>query len=242
MFERRARSKDNTAAFETTTTMPFILFSNQRLQSKVRMEQNDPIPEQYGNTATRSLPLPATLQSAERWLQIIRSTRDPDEALEFAQRAVDLQPDNPRVHASLLRIVGEQLKRDPFVAFLAETDKHYVITFRNSRPIVVPKARTNRELFPPIQRTEGERVLGMVWWVVLGLVPAGIGAIILSPWVVRRALRVINDRQAEPRDQRLAWLALFLAAGLVQLGVNPSVVVSERKIRGHTRQLNLAVA
>ena len=129
-----------------------------------------------------------------------------------------MQLDSPRVHASLLRIVEEQLKRDPFVAFLAETDKHYVITFRNSRPIVIPKARTNRELFPPIQRTEGERVLGMVWWVALGLVPAGIGAIILSPWVVRRALRVINYRPAEPRDRRLGWLALFLAAGLGCLG------------------------
>ena len=134
------------------------------------------------------------------------------------------------MHASLLRIVEEQLKRDPFVAFLAETDKHYVITFRNSRPIVIPKARTNRELFPPIQRTEGERVLGMVWWVALGLVPAGIGAIILSPWVVRRALRVINYRPAEPRDRRLGWLALFLAAGLGCLERFPVKCMAKRDI------------
>ena len=48
------------------------------------MEQNDPIVGQYGNTATRSVPLPAPVQNAKQWLQNIRNTHDPDEALEFA--------------------------------------------------------------------------------------------------------------------------------------------------------------
>jgi hypothetical protein len=182
------------------------------------MEPNHPTFEEASRVRAGELPSDAVAYSADRLLEIMRGMHDPEEALDFAQRAVRMQPADPRVQASLLRVVEEQLKRDPFVAFLAETDDHYVITFRHSRPIVVPKARTNREVFPPVQRAEGERVLGMVWWVALGLVPVGIGAIILSPLIVRRALGVINRPEAAPRDQRLAWVALLLAALLGCVG------------------------
>ena len=182
------------------------------------MEPNDPTFEESSRAPVTSLPSDEVVYSADRLLEIIRGMHDPEEALDFAQRAVRMQPTDPRVQASLLRVVEEQLKRDPFVAFLAETDDHYVITFRHSRPIVVPKTRANREVFPPIQRAAGERVLGMVWWIILGLVPVGIGAIILSPLVVHRALGVINHPNAAPRDQRLAWVALLLAALLGCIG------------------------
>jgi hypothetical protein len=182
------------------------------------MEANNPIIQGPQHMRGESLYSDAVMYSADRLLEIMRGMRDPEDALDFAQRAVRMQPDDPRVQASLLRVLEEKLRHDPFVAFLAETDDHYVITFRHSRPIVVPKARTNREIFPPLQRSEGERVLGMVWWVALGLVPVGVGAIIASPLVVRRALRVINRREAAPRDQRLAWVALLLAAALGCVG------------------------
>ena len=182
------------------------------------MEANNPVFQEPHRMRDNSLRSDAVVYSADRLVEIMRGMRDPEDALDFAQRAVRMQPDDPRVQASLLRAVEEQLKRDPFVAFLAETEDHYVITFRHSRPIVVPKARTNREVFPPLQRTEGERVLGMVWWVALGLVPVGVGAIISSPLVVRRALRVINRHGTAPRDQRLAWVALLLAAALGCVG------------------------
>ncbi len=56
-----------------------------------------------------------------------------------------------------------------FSLFLAETDKQYVIKFRNSWPFSVPKARGLQELYPPRKRTDGERALSMMWWLILGL-------------------------------------------------------------------------
>lgn len=58
----------------------------------------------------------------------------------------------------------------------------------------------------------------MIKWVVLGLVPAGVGALVMSPLVVRRALRVFGQRGSRAREQRLAWLAAMLALGLGFVG------------------------
>src|SRR5690349_58341 len=113
-------------------------------------------------------------ENVEALIQVSRATKNPMVALEYAQRAADVLPDHPEVQESVQRSVFSRLDHDAFVAFVAESDKHYVIRFRNSRPIVVPKARLHQELFPSLKRPEGERVLGMIWWVILGLVPAGI--------------------------------------------------------------------
>ncbi len=154
----------------------------------------------------------------ERLLELSRQAPDSRTALEYAERAVDLSPDDPRVQESVQRSVLARLHEDAFVAFVAETDRTYVVNFRNSRPIVIPKARTEPEPFPAAPRTEGEHVLGMIWWMLLGLLPAGIGALILSPIVVPRALRILMQHDASAREQRLAWVALNLASGLGLLG------------------------
>ncbi len=157
-------------------------------------------------------------EDVERWLQLTHLADDPHTALEYAQRAVDLHPDDPRVQESLQRIVLEKLRCDPFVAFIAETERHYVVTFRNSRPIVIPKARANPDVFPPPQRTESERVLGMIWWIVLGLLPAGLGALILAPLTMRRAFAVLSRPNLNARERRQAWLAVCLAGTLGFIG------------------------
>lgn len=163
------------------------------------------------NTDTRPNPV-------ELWLQKSRQADDPQDALEYAQRAVDLRPHDPRVLEGLQQSVLERLRQDAFVAFVAETEQTYVITFRNSRPIVVPKTRTPPEVFPPEARTAGERVFGRVGWIVLGLIPVGVGALFLSPLVMRQAAEVLLRPHESARERRLAWLTLFLASGLGLLG------------------------
>ncbi len=171
---------------------------------------------------TRRKPLesPRSAPSARPNLSIQQSetTTKPYPAMESAQRAARLQPDDPGVQQGLQQVLGERTKYDPFVGFVAETDKHYVVTLRTPRPIIVPKARVRPETFPPPRPSQGERVLGMVWWLLLGLVPAGVGTMILSPFVILRALRVLVDGRMSPRDRWMAWLAIILAAGLDVLG------------------------
>jgi hypothetical protein len=156
----------------------------------------------------------AKQQDAERWLQKSRETQDPHAALDYAQRALDFMPHHPEVHASVRRGVLERLWNDAFVAFLAETDTNYVIRFRESRPIAVPKVRAPAEIFPPAQKSEGERVLGMTGWMMAGLILCGLGTLVLSPFVIGRAVGVLTQGNIPVRDQRQAWLAIFLAIAL----------------------------
>lgn len=152
-------------------------------------------------------------------LKACSAAPDNDTALEYAQRAADALPDDPQVQESVQRSVFARLNQDAFVAFLAETHKHYVITFRNSRPVVIPKSRTQPEIFPVVKHTEGERSVGMLWWLILGLIPAGIGTLILSPLVMGHALEVILRPGLDAREKRLAWVAVFLTVVLGLLGM-----------------------
>lgn len=157
-------------------------------------------------------------ENVEALIQVSRDTKNPHVALEYAQRAADMHPDHPEVQESVQRSVFSRLNHDAFVAFVAESDKHYIIRFRNSRPIVVPKARMHQELFPALRRTPGEHVLGMLWWVLLGLVPAGVGALILSPLVAHRALYILTGHEVEGRERRMAALTILLAGVFGLLG------------------------
>ena len=135
------------------------------------------------------------------------------------QRAVDLGPDDPRVQSSVQLSVFNKLRADAFVAFLAETGNRYVITFRNSRPFTVPKARKEPEPYPPTKRTDAERALSMMWWMLLGLIPAGLGAIILSPFAIGRGIRALQRDYRDPRQHRMAWMAILVALGLGLVGI-----------------------
>ncbi len=154
----------------------------------------------------------------EELLHKARTAGDGETALEYVQRAVDLLPDDPRVLSSVQLSMFEKLNSDAFLAYLAETDKSYVITFRNSRPFSVPKARAEAEQYPPTHRTEAERALRMMWWMILGLIPAGIVTVVLSPFALRHGIRALKRDHGDPQQHRLAWTAIFVAFSLGLLG------------------------
>ncbi len=52
-----------------------------------------------------------------------------------------------------------------------------------------------------------------------GPVPARLGALILSPFVVRRAVAALQRESPDGREHRVAWLALLLALALGLLGL-----------------------
>lgn len=160
-----------------------------------------------------------TQEEGERRLQLSRQTHDPQVLLEDAQRAVAAQPDDPHTRESVQRSVLEALNHDAFAAFLAETDQTYVITLRHSRPLIIPKARAQPKVFPPTQPTEGERALEIVGWMALGLLLVGLGALVLCPVGLRRAVGVLQQPDLEARERRLGWLAVMLISGLGLLGL-----------------------
>ncbi len=155
----------------------------------------------------------------ETLLHKARTAPDSDQALAYVQRAVDLVPDDPRVQSTVQLNLFDKLSSDAFLAYLAETDRRYVISFRDSRPISVPKARNDPEPYPPKHRTEAERAMRMMWWMIIGLAPAGLVTIILSPLALRHGIRSLRRESQDPEQHRLAWTAIFMALILGALGV-----------------------
>lgn len=157
--------------------------------------------------------------NAEAWLRLSDTESDARAALEDIQRAIDLKPDDPSVQAALERVLSVRLRTDPFVEFLAETDQNYVVTLRNSRPIVVPKSRNQTAPYPPPRLSEAERAARWVGLMALGLVPAGIGAFVLAFFVIPRMLELVRARGLAPREHRVATVALVQASGITLVGV-----------------------
>ncbi len=157
----------------------------------------------------------------EMLLHQARTARSPEEALEYVQRAVDMLPNDPRVQSAVQLRMFDKLSHDAFLGFLAETANRYVVEFRDSRPFSVPKARAEPEPYPPVRRTEAEKALRMMWWMILGLIPAGLGAIVLTPFALRHGIRSLQNtaESRDPRQHRLAWMGILVALALGVLGV-----------------------
>jgi hypothetical protein len=157
----------------------------------------------------------------EMLLHQARTAGSPEEALEYVQRAVDMLPNDPRVQSTAQLRLFDKLSSDAFLGFLAETANRYVVEFRDSRPFSVPKARAEPEPYPPVRRTEAEKAVRMMWWMILGLIPAGLGAIVLAPFALRHGIRSLQNpsETQDPRQHRLAWMGILVALGLGVLGV-----------------------
>jgi predicted cobalt transporter CbtA len=65
----------------------------------------------------------------------------------------------------------------------------------------------------------------LVGLMLLGLIPAGLGALALSPLAVTRAAGIAADPQADPRERRSAWLALVAGTGVGLLGALLALVL-----------------
>ncbi len=157
-------------------------------------------------------------EDLEQLLLLSRYIPDEQAALDYAQRAARLRPEDPRVQESVQRSLLAHLSRDAFIKFVGENAGNYVVTLRNSRPVLVPKAYDQPKVLPALEPTPGERTLRMVWWMVLGLVPVGVGAVALAPVVIARAWEAARRPEADGSEVRLAHLAIILAAGIGLLG------------------------
>ncbi len=58
----------------------------------------------------------------------------------------------------------------------------------------------------------------MMWWLLFGLVPAGLGALILSPFAIRRGIAGLQRDSEDPRQHRMAWTAIIIVFLLGLLG------------------------
>lgn len=118
----------------------------------------------------------------------------------------------------MYRRVKDLLERDPFLAYLEETDDLYRVRNHADLILTIPKDRAVPERFPPRRPALIQSTYRRLVWATVGLILSGIGALVLAPLAAWRALQALG-RPLSRADRARARIAFFLAALLFVLGL-----------------------
>jgi hypothetical protein len=158
-------------------------------------------------------------QNIEAWL--LRATLSPslDERLICVNRLNELAPGYQDRYNVAFFALKETLDRDPYLAYLEETDELYRV-INADHVLSIAKKRVRVDSYPPEKPPSGPLTFAYrrLTVAILGLLLAGIGAVIFAPLAALAALRA--HQSAQSHSERVsATVALIVSAGLFVVGV-----------------------
>jgi hypothetical protein len=124
----------------------------------------------------------------------------------------ELCPDCQDKHHVAFGAVKELLDRDPFLAYLEETEALYRVINKNNQVLVIPKKRA------ATNPTEVERTgplkaaYSLLMIAVFGLLLAGVGTLIFAPLTVLAALQAGPSLRSQA--DRVGFTVVILLAGM----------------------------
>ncbi len=125
----------------------------------------------------------------------------------------ELSPDHQDRRQVAFSTVEELLNRDPFLAYLEETEALYRVIHKNNMVVVIPKRRT--AVNPTLPERTGPlkpayRLLAMA---ILGLLLSGVGTLVFAPLAMLAALRAGPALQSQA--ERVSSRVVLILAGLL---------------------------
>jgi hypothetical protein len=187
-----------------------------QLERAGRLEQRQQVNRQ-AEEATQRKP-----DDAEAWLWRAATAESPEARMAYLSRALELDPDHPAARRAMYDGLQSQLQQDAFLAYLNETAELYQVETAGELTLLVPKNRAIPEPYPPPPGTV--RPLATAYRLLvlatIGLLPAGLGALILAPAAAASALRIwrqpsVGAVRARARVVFCLALAVWLAAVLM---------------------------
>jgi len=149
------------------------------------------------------------------WYLRSQSAPSHEERLMCLSRAYALQPARVETQAELRTAVQELLKKEPFLAYVHETEELYQVRSGRDLLINIPKNRAYET--PYLKRDPSPAKPAYRWlnFALFGLLLGGIGAVLLAPIAVFQVLRL----QASPllRGDRIRLWIVFIVALLIWL-------------------------
>ena len=150
-------------------------------------------------------------ENLRAWLWRARLAPARAERLRCLSLVLERRPDHPGARRDLYEALWAELEADPFLDYDGETDHLYRVRTGDDTPVTVPKQRRPPEPFPP----PAPGPLRPAWrWLrlaLVGLLPAGLGAVLLAPVAAVAALRA-GRRALSARDKKARRIALLLAS------------------------------
>ena len=125
-------------------------------------------------------------------------------------RAFSLDPAFPDTHKELRSALQALLEREPFLAYVHETEQFYQVRSGLDLLINIPKNRAFEQ--PYLQRAPALTAPAFRWLTVslAALVLGGVGAVLIAPLTAFEALRLQAQARARADHIRL-WIVLGLS-------------------------------
>lgn len=153
-------------------------------------------------------------QNVDTWLRRADTAPTREERLLCLSAVLQFDPGHQVARQALQATLRDELEEDPFLAYGSEDERLYYIRTAANVPVTVAKERAIAEIYPPPTLSPmslAERWLALA---ILGLVPAGLGALICAPVVAIYAWQ--RGRQL-PEAERRWRVILFIAATMIWL-------------------------
>jgi hypothetical protein len=140
-------------------------------------------------------------------LPLVNSNEDLEESVTTLNQVLELDPEDVVARQDLYETMQQLLQKDAFLAYQGETDVFYKVRTLSEFQFIHPKDRAIAEQFPPQDLPPARASIHWLGWAVVGLIPAGLGTLILAPLAVNSAIKLLKTN-AEIIDRRRAWVVI----------------------------------
>ncbi len=149
----------------------------------------------------------------EAWF--LRATLAPslEERVFCVNTMSELCPDCQDRHYVAFSAVKELLDKDPFLAYLEETEALYRVINKSNQVVVIPKKRTAITPTLAEQPNPLKTSYHLLVIAILGLLLAGVGALIFAPLAVLAALQARSSLRSHA--DHVSFTIVLLLAGLL---------------------------
>jgi hypothetical protein len=130
-----------------------------------------------------------------------------EESVTALNQALESNPENIVARQELYETMQQLLRKDAFLAYQGETDVIYKIRTLSEFQFIHPKDRAMAELFPPQNSPPARPAIHWLGWAVVGLIPAGLGTLVMAPLAVIEAIKLLRQ-PVELIDRRRAWVVI----------------------------------
>ena len=146
----------------------------------------------------------------EAWIRRAEAARDMQEKITSLTRALELNPANGLARRALHACLQELLVRDASLEYLGETNTSYRVRTPTGFEFIHPKDRVSSGPEPPPGRTPRDSVYRWLKWSLLGLIPVGLGTLLLAPVTTIQAITELQH-PLDQSNRRRMWIAILLS-------------------------------
>ncbi len=151
-------------------------------------------------------------ENLEAWFLRATLASSLEERLFCVNCLNELSPDRQDKHHVAFSAVKELLDKDPFLAYLEETEALYRVVNKSNQVVVIPKKRAAINPSVPKQSSPLKPAYSLLVIGIFGLMLAGVGTLIFAPLSALAAIQA--GRSLHSHAERVSLAIVLILAGL----------------------------